>query len=135
MRTSILNDDRYNVVEAVCHPRPLQKNLPLMIGGHGERVLLKLVAKHADMWNVTNSDPPEIKRLNGVIEQHADSVGRDSDQIEKSLALVMSYNPTRERAEMLSGLVAMMTQTTPENARDRIIVVANRSVSTKSKAS
>jgi hypothetical protein len=35
----------YSVVDAVCNPKPIQKNLPLMIGGRGERVLLKLVAK------------------------------------------------------------------------------------------
>jgi 5,10-methylenetetrahydromethanopterin reductase/phthiodiolone/phenolphthiodiolone dimycocerosates ketoreductase len=49
-------------------------------------------------------------------------VGRDSDQIEKSVMIAMAYNPPKQRDEMLSGLVAMMTQTTPEKARDRIVV-------------
>jgi len=117
-----LNGKHYTVVDAVCNPKPIQKNLPLMIGGHGERVLLKLVAKHADMWNMTNADAPEMKRLIGVIERHADTVGRDSDQIEKTLMLAMSYNPSRQREEMLTGLVAMMSQATPEKARDRIVI-------------
>ena len=112
----------YNVVDAVCNPKPIQKNLPLMIGGHGERVLLKLVAKHADMWNMTNADAPEMKRLIGIIERHADTVGRDSDLVEKTVMLAMSYNPPKERDEMLSGLVAMMAQTTPEKVRDRIVI-------------
>src|ERR1700683_506143 len=117
-----LKGKHYDVVDAVCNPKPIQKNLPLMIGGHGEKVLLKIVAKYADMWNMTNADAPEMKRLIGVIERHADTVGRDSDQIEKTLMLAMSYNPPKQRAEMLSGLIAMMTQTTPEKARERIII-------------
>ena len=66
--------------------------------------------------------PAEMKRLIGVIERHADTVGRDSDQIEKTLMLAMSYNPPKQRDEMLTGLIAMMAQTTPEKARDRIII-------------
>lgn len=117
-----LKGKHYNVVDAVCNPKPIQKNVPLMIGGHGERVLLKLVAKHADMWNMTNADAAEMKRLIGVIERHADTVGRDADQIEKTLMLAMSYNPPKQRDEMLAGLISMMAQTTAEKARDRIII-------------
>ncbi|HLX36733.1 MAG TPA: hypothetical protein VKR29_02995, partial [Candidatus Binataceae bacterium] len=96
--------------------------LPIMIGGHGERVLLKLVAKHADMWNMTNADAAEMKRLIGVIERHADTVGRDSDQVEKTLMMAMAYNPSKQRDEMLSGLIAMMAQSTPDKARERIVI-------------
>jgi alkanesulfonate monooxygenase SsuD/methylene tetrahydromethanopterin reductase-like flavin-dependent oxidoreductase (luciferase family) len=117
-----LKGKQYEVVDAVCNPKPIQKNVPLMIGGHGERILLKIVAKHADMWNMGNADAPEMKRLIGVIERHADTVGRDADQIEKTLALAMSYNPPKQREETLTGLVSMMAQTTPEKARDRIII-------------
>jgi F420-dependent oxidoreductase-like protein len=117
-----LKGKHYKVVDAVCNPKPIQKNVPLMIGGHGERVLLKIVAKHADMWNTGNADAPEMKRLIGVIERHADTVGRDADQIEKTLALAMSYNPPKQREEMLTGLISMMAQTTQEKARDRIII-------------
>lgn len=117
-----LKGKHYNVVDAVCNPKPIQKNVPLMIGGHGERVLLKIVAKHADMWNMTNVDAPEMKRLIGVIERHADTVGRDSDQIEKTLMMAMAYNPPKQRDEMITGLIAMMAQSTPDKARDRIII-------------
>jgi alkanesulfonate monooxygenase SsuD/methylene tetrahydromethanopterin reductase-like flavin-dependent oxidoreductase (luciferase family) len=45
IRKTTLAGKHYSVVDAVCNPKPIQKNLPLMIGGRGERVLLKLVAK------------------------------------------------------------------------------------------
>jgi F420-dependent oxidoreductase-like protein len=117
-----LRGKHYDVVEAVCNPKPIQKHLPFMIGGHGERVLLKLVAKYADMWNMTNSDLPEMERLIGIIERHCDTVGRNSDEIEKTELMAMSYKPTKQREEMATGLIAMMAQTTPEKARDRMII-------------
>ncbi|HVN30139.1 MAG TPA: TIGR03560 family F420-dependent LLM class oxidoreductase, partial [Candidatus Binataceae bacterium] len=87
-----LRGKHYTVVDAVCNPKPVQQNMPLMIGGHGERVLLKIVAQYADMWNMTNAAAAEMRRLIGVIERHADTVGRDADKVEKTLMLAMSYN-------------------------------------------
>jgi F420-dependent oxidoreductase-like protein len=117
-----LKGKQYNVVDAICNPKPMQKNLPLMIGGHGEKVLLKIVAKYADMWNMGNADAAEMKRLIGVIERHGDTVGRNTDEIEKTLALGLCYKAPKQREETLSSVVAMMAQTTPELARDRMII-------------
>ena len=117
-----LHGKHYNVVDAICNPKPVQKNLPLMIGGHGEKVLLKLVARHADMWNMTNTDATGMKRLIGVIERHGDTVGRDTDEIEKTLMLALCYNAPKPREETLSSIVAMMAQTTPEHARDLMVI-------------
>jgi len=117
-----LHGKHYNVVDAICNPKPVQKNLPLMIGGHGEKVLLKLVAQHADMWNMGNADAAEMKRLISVIERHGDTVGRDTDEIEKTLMIGLCYNAAKEREQTLSSIIAMMAQTTPEHARDMMII-------------
>jgi alkanesulfonate monooxygenase SsuD/methylene tetrahydromethanopterin reductase-like flavin-dependent oxidoreductase (luciferase family) len=117
-----LKGKHYNVVDAVCNPKPVQKHLPLMIGGHGEKVLLKIVAKHADMWNMTNVDAGEMKRLIGVIERHGDTVGRNTDEIEKTLMLSMCYKAPKEREDAITQIIAMMGQTTPDKARERMIV-------------
>jgi len=118
-----LNGRHYRVVDAVLNPKPLQKpHPPLMIGGHGERVLLKIVAEHADMWNMTNADADEMERLIETIERHGDTVGRNTDEIEISEMMAMSFKPPKDREQMLTGLVAMMGQTTSEKARDRMII-------------
>ncbi len=117
-----LKGKHYNVVDAVCNPKPMQKNLPLMIGGHGEKVLLKIVAKYADMWNMGNADAAEMKRLISVIERHGDTVGRNTDEIEKTLMLANCYKAPKQREETLSSMVGMMAQTTPALARDRMII-------------
>ena len=117
-----LKGEHYNVVDAICNPKPIQKHLPLMIGGHGEKVLLKIVAKYADMWNMGNADAAEMKRLIGVIERHGDTVGRNTDEIEKTLMLALCYKAPKQREETLSSIVGMMAQTTPERARDIMII-------------
>ena len=50
-----------------------------MIGGTGEKVLLKLVAKHADMWNASGS-AERMAQLIDVIKRHGDTVGRDTER-------------------------------------------------------
>src|SRR5208337_4640311 len=64
-----LHGRHYNVTDAVCSPKPLQKpHPPIMIGGQGQRVLLKIVAKHADMWNVPGASAERYADLLKVIE-------------------------------------------------------------------
>lgn len=74
------------------------------------------------MWNMGNADADETQRLIGIIERHGDTVGRDTDEIEITELMAMSFKPLKEREEMLTGLIAMIGQTTPETARDRMIV-------------
>ena len=117
-----LKGKHYQVVDAVCNPKPIQKNVPLMIGGHGERVLLKIVAKHADMWNTMHANPAEMKRLIDVIERHGDTVGRDTDEIEKTIMMPLCYKASKDREQMISATVAGMARITPAEARDRIMI-------------
>jgi len=118
-----LEGKHYHVVDAICNPKPLQKpRIPLMIGGRGEKSLLKIVARHADMWNTMHANPAEMKRLIDVIERHGDTVGRDTDEIEKTIMMPLCYKAPKERERMISATVASMAGITPEQARDRIMI-------------
>ncbi len=72
---------------AKLNPQPLGP-LPLLIGGTGEKVTLRLVARHAQMWNCIVADPGEAKRLNGVIDKWCEVEGTDPAGIERTM-LVM----------------------------------------------
>lgn len=79
--------DHYTIEDAACAPAPVQDpHPPILVGGQGEEVTLKLVAKHADVWNtdVFNGDVETLKHKIGVIEDHCETVGRDPDEIEYS---------------------------------------------------
>jgi len=56
------------------------------------------------------------------VDAEAPMFGRNTDEIEKTLMLALCYKAPKQREETLAGIVAMMGQTTPEKARDRIII-------------
>ena len=79
--------DHYTIDDAPCTPGPVQEpRPPILVGGTGEQVTLKLVARHADVWNtdVFNGDIDTLEHKIDVIEDHCATVGRDPDEIEYS---------------------------------------------------
>jgi len=71
----------YRIQEAVCEPKPLQRpRPPIWIGGRGKKVLLRLVAKYADVWNY-NGDIAEFDETVEILKGHCRDVGRDFDEI------------------------------------------------------
>jgi F420-dependent oxidoreductase-like protein len=74
----------YQIKNAYCNPKPVQKpHPPIMIGGAGERVTLKIVAKYADACNLFGS-PDTIRRKLKVLSEHCQTVGRDYNSILKT---------------------------------------------------
>ena len=61
-------------------PAPIQRHVPIMIGGGGEKKTLRIVARLADYWNVS-APPEELRRKREVLEAHCADVGRDPASI------------------------------------------------------
>ena len=81
---SLLRDDVTNFDgawfqfrDAQCVPRPLQVELPIWIGGGGEKRTLRIAAQWADGWNVPFVDPDTFAHKRSVLQKHCDDVGRD----------------------------------------------------------
>ena len=79
------NGDHYTVEDAPCAPRPVQDpHPPFLVGGAGESVTLKLVARHADAWNTTSfgGAVPTLEHKLAVLRDHCRTVGRRFEDID-----------------------------------------------------
>ena len=72
-------------------------DIPIMIGGAGEKVTLKLVAKHAKLWH-TFADPETYAHKSEVLAEHCAKVGRDPSEIER---VIGSRDPILNHADAL----------------------------------
>ena len=94
--------EHYRLANAVCSPKPVQKpHPPIMIGGGGEKVLLRLVARHADLWNCSGT-PEELAKKLAVLRRHCEAEGRPFDAIEKSWFgnVIVDADPARARQRL-----------------------------------
>lgn len=84
----------YQLEDATLEPKPVQQPLPLLIGGGGEQVTLRITARHADAWNVWGT--PEILRQKmAILDRHCAELGRDPKTIRRTAValLFMSDDP------------------------------------------
>jgi alkanesulfonate monooxygenase SsuD/methylene tetrahydromethanopterin reductase-like flavin-dependent oxidoreductase (luciferase family) len=88
----------YQVRGAINQPKGVQKpHIPLLIGGGGEKVTLKLVAQYADACNISG-DLKTIKRKFAVLKDHCETVGRDYESIRRTIACLCAIGETDEQA-------------------------------------
>ncbi|MBV8774213.1 MAG: TIGR03560 family F420-dependent LLM class oxidoreductase [Deltaproteobacteria bacterium] len=79
----------YQLADAYCSPKPVQKPYPpITIGGSGEKLMLRIVARHADRWNCPAGYRNFEHKL-GVLKQHCQAVGRDVGRINISEQLLV----------------------------------------------
>jgi len=76
----------YRLREARLDPPPVQRpHPPFVLGARGERIGLRVVAEHADIWNHTAGDIDDLRHLLGVLHRHCAAIGRDPAQITVSV--------------------------------------------------
>jgi F420-dependent oxidoreductase-like protein len=76
----------YQLAETLCSPQPLsQPYPPIMIGGSGERKTLRLVAQYGHACNLFAVSTDEVAHKLDVLRRHCDDVGRDFDEIDKTI--------------------------------------------------
>ncbi len=78
----------YTLKEATLEPKPLQPNLPLMVGGGGEKVTLRITARYADEWNVWGTVETMIHKMK-ILDRHCEDIGRDPKNIQRSAVALL----------------------------------------------
>jgi len=90
----------YRISDARNVPRPVHPGgPPILVGGGGEKRTLRLVARYADMANITG-DPATVAHKVGVLRAHCEDVGRDPSEVTVSRlsTLVLTESPAETEA-------------------------------------
>jgi len=117
-RRSNFNGRYYQLADAPLDPKPVQKPHPeLMIGGGGERVTLRIAAKHADHWNVWGG-PKVLARKSAVLEEHCSKLGRDSKSINRSVNMALLITNSKADIDRLAETIAARMGSHAADARD-----------------
>ena len=98
----------HSVRGAFNNPQPIRGDIPIMIGGSGEKKTLRMVAQYADASNFFG-DVDRIRHLVGVLEDHCERLGRDSAEITKTRLGTAIVAPTQEHADAIFKRVAEAT--------------------------
>lgn len=106
--------EHYSLAGAISHPKSTQKPYPpLWIAGGGEQRTLKIVAKYGDHANFGNSVESFIHKSE-VLERHCESLGRDFDEIGRSVHLMSVIGRDEADLERKLEVAAVRRNSTPE---------------------
>jgi alkanesulfonate monooxygenase SsuD/methylene tetrahydromethanopterin reductase-like flavin-dependent oxidoreductase (luciferase family) len=74
------------------NPKPVQRpHPPIMIGGRSSK-LLRVVAEHADLWNIPGGDIGDAINRSALLDRYCAEIGRDPASITRSMLLSVSYD-------------------------------------------
>jgi alkanesulfonate monooxygenase SsuD/methylene tetrahydromethanopterin reductase-like flavin-dependent oxidoreductase (luciferase family) len=95
---SVSYDGKYvKAANLVCEPKPVRVP-PILIGGAGEKVTLKLAAQHADIWNNLAGHQAALPRKAEILKEHCKAVGRDPSSITISQQCLVTIAPDEASA-------------------------------------
>jgi alkanesulfonate monooxygenase SsuD/methylene tetrahydromethanopterin reductase-like flavin-dependent oxidoreductase (luciferase family) len=94
----------YQLADAPLEPKT-GSSIPLLIGGGGEKVTLRIVASYADEWN-TWGLPGHLEQKGQVLEAHCEAVGRDPATIERSAQALLFVSSDRAWVDQRRELAA-----------------------------
>ncbi len=96
----------YQLKNAYCEPKPVQKPYPpIVIGGGGEKLTLRVVAQYADIWNFAGGPIDMFQHKNTVLDEHCAAIRRDPSTIERSVQLVINPNNLQETREITRSFI------------------------------
>ena len=97
----------YQLKEACLAPKPIQKPLPLLIGGGGEKVTLKITAQYANEWNVWGT-PDLLRQKIQILDAHCERIKRDPAEIRRSTQALLFMSDDEKQLEKFRSLKLQM---------------------------
>jgi F420-dependent oxidoreductase-like protein len=115
-RKVTLEQPYYPLRDAESYPLPPRGRVPLVIGGRGEKRTLRIVAEHADEWNVTRVTFDEYTGKRAVLERHCAAVTRDPATIARSLMVPIIYGRTAAETDARRAKAKTIFPRIPDDA-------------------
>ena len=97
--TPTFKGEWFELHDARCDPKPVQRALPIWIGGQGEKRTLRIAAQWADGLNIPFVDPAMYAHKRAVLHRHCDDVGREPAEIRTSVNLGLAWTEESLRAQ------------------------------------
>jgi F420-dependent oxidoreductase-like protein len=94
---SSVSGRHHSTANALNIPQPLRGDIPILVGGSGERKTLRLVARYADGCNVAG-DVERARHLMGVLDRHCEDIGRDPHEITRTRISALFIDQSHEQA-------------------------------------
>jgi F420-dependent oxidoreductase-like protein len=111
----------FRVEGVLNNPRPLRGDIPILVGGSGERKTLRQVAEHADACNIFG-DPERSRHLMDVLDSHCADVGRDPKEITRTRLGTLAIAESHDEAERRLASWPDRLQLDPERLRNVVTV-------------
>lgn len=99
----------YQLKSATLETKPLQSDLPLVLGGGGERRTLDIVARYADIWNFYGT-VEVLRRKSAILDEHCERIGRDPRDIKRAVCLPIIIRSDAQAVEQRLRAVSTRNQ-------------------------
>ena len=97
--TTTFEGSYYQLTDARCEPKPVQKpHPPICIGGSGRLRTLRTAARYAQHWNFVGGTPDQFREVRDVLHQHCADIGRDPAEILLSSHVMFTGDPAETAA-------------------------------------
>jgi alkanesulfonate monooxygenase SsuD/methylene tetrahydromethanopterin reductase-like flavin-dependent oxidoreductase (luciferase family) len=94
-----------HLIGAFCSPKPVQRpHPPILIGGRSTATL-RVVAEHADLWNIPGGDIDDVLRRSALLDRFCAEIGRDPASITRSIVLAVSYDHAGETRDAIDEAI------------------------------
>ena len=97
----------YRMKDAIANPKPIQKPYPPFWIGASGPTTLRLVARHADVWNIAGGDPARVAELTAMFEESCAAVGRNPSEIRRSIQFGWDGQDRNELLELSARYVEL----------------------------
>ncbi|HEU5321112.1 MAG TPA: LLM class F420-dependent oxidoreductase [Methylomirabilota bacterium] len=111
----------YELADAPLSPKPVQRPHPeLMIGGGGEKVTLRIAARHADHWNVWGG-PRTLRRKAAILDRHCAELGRDPRRVTRSANMLLLFSDDPAEVDRQRTTLTRRLGMAEETAHDTLL--------------